>query len=96
LFKENIFSRVRALGRTYDYPGSAEFLHHLCILVLGQCPDLIVESSPVQFEQDEMLTVSIASAVREPSTVAAMSENASELIQTECPETTVTDAQSKL
>jgi hypothetical protein len=56
---ENFFSPVRALGRTYDYPVPAEFLHRLCILVLGQCPDLIVESSPVQFKQDEMLTVSI-------------------------------------
>lgn len=60
---ENFFSRIRALGRTYDHPGPAEFLHRMRLLILGQCPDLVVESSPVLFEQDEMLTVSLTSTV---------------------------------
>jgi hypothetical protein len=88
---ENFFSRVRALGRTYDHPGPAEFLHRVRLLVLGQCPELVVEGTVVEFEQDEIPTVSVMSTVQQPisNNVSMFEEfeNSDVVVsQTDCPE----------
>ena len=49
---ENLFSRVRGLGATYDSPDSTEAFNRLRLIIIGQDPDFVVPTAPVEFWKD--------------------------------------------
>ena len=50
---ENFFSRVRALGGTNTHPTTVQFIHRVKHLIVGKSSDLVIQTAPVEMEDDQ-------------------------------------------
>lgn len=80
---ENLFSQIRALGRTYDHPLPVEFKNRLRLLIMSRnISDISFNSSAVELEEDtnDYLTSNLFAGLLPDMTEAlAMIENDSEI-----------------
>lgn len=50
---ENFFSRIRAMGGTYNHPTTVECINRIKNLIIGRASDLVIPSAAVAMEKDD-------------------------------------------